>query len=82
MKITLASALDAEKRAQADLDRTKGEIDLLTKSREDLQQQLTLETASLRRELQDQRLKAKGYSDARQALEVELLNARAQVDDA
>ena len=51
-KHTAASALDAEKRAQTDLDRTKKEIELLAQSREELQQQLALETASLRRELQ------------------------------
>jgi hypothetical protein len=78
-KHTLTSALDAEKRAQNDVDRTKKEIELLTSSREELQQQLALETASLRRELQDSRLKAKGYSEARQALEVEMLNVRTQL---
>ena len=35
--------------------------------------------ASLRRGLQDSRLKAKGYSEARQTLEVDLLNARTQL---
>ena len=78
-KYELSAALEGEKHARTDVERVKKEIELLGQSREDMQQQLTLETASLRRELQDQRLKVKSYSEARQALEIELLNARTQL---
>ena len=78
-KYELSAALEGEKHARNDVERVKKEIELLGQSREEMQQQLTLETASLRKELQDQRLKVKSYSESRQALEIELLNARTQL---
>ena len=53
----------AEKRVMSDLDRARKDIELVMTSRDEMQQQNTSETASLRKDLQEQRLKVKQLSE-------------------
>ena len=53
----------AEKRVMGDLDRARKDIELVMASRDEMQQHNTAETASLRKDLQEQRSKVKQVSE-------------------
>ena len=76
----------AEKRVMSDLDRARKDIELVMTSRDEMQQQNTAETASLRKDLQEQRSKVKQISEGNFSprytlILIHLLHHRSQGND-
>jgi chromosome segregation ATPase len=68
--------VENEKRAWGEVDRVKNELNAAQQSHTDTQHQLNTEVATLRRELQDLRGKAKIVLESKTRVEMELINVR------
>jgi chromosome segregation ATPase len=71
-------ALDNEKRAQADLERARTELNAVQMTNQETAHQLNNEINNLRRELQEHRNKAKIVLESKTRMEMELINLRTE----
>lgn len=71
-------ALDNEKRAQADLERARSELNAVQMTNQETAHQLNNEINNLRRELQEHRNKAKIVLESKTRMEMELINLRTE----
>ena len=82
MKDRVKDAQEHEQKAVADAERSKTELEIATKSHEDMQQQMARDMTTLRKELQDMRNKQKIYGESRTKMEMETMNARLEATKA
>lgn len=82
MKTRVKDAKEHEEKAIADAERSKTELEIATKSHEDMQQQMARDMTTLRKELQDMRNKQKIHNESRTNMEMETMNARLEATKA
>jgi chromosome segregation ATPase len=82
MRVRVKDAQEHEQKGIAEAEKSKTELEIASKSHEDMQQQMAKDMTTLRRELQDMRNKQKIHSESRTKMEMETMNARLEATKA